>query len=48
MTDTILSQNKGHLTMQRIANMLIILKKVRFCRFCGFLCKNVVPCLSPE
>ena len=25
-----------------------ISKKVRFCRFYGFLCKNAVPCLSPE
>ena len=25
-----------------------ILKKVRFYRFYGFLCKNAVPCLSPE
>ncbi len=23
-------------------------KKVRFCRFYGFLYKNAVPCLSPE
>ena len=23
-------------------------KKVRFCRFYRFLCKNAVPCLSPE
>ena len=23
-------------------------KKVRFCRFYWFLCKNAVPCLSPE
>ena len=34
--------------MQRNTNMLKILKKVRFCRFYGFLCKNTVPCLSPE
>ena len=34
--------------MQRNANMLKILKKVRFCRFYGFLCKNAVPSLSPE
>ena len=34
--------------MQRNANMLKNLKKVRFCRFYGFLCKNTVPCLSPE
>ena len=25
-----------------------ISKKLRFCRFYGFLCKNAVPCLSPE
>ena len=25
-----------------------ILKKVRFCRFYWFLCKNAVPCLSPR
>ena len=34
--------------MQRNANMLKILKKVRFCRFYWFLCKNAVPRLSPE
>ena len=34
--------------MQRNANMLKILKKVSFCRFYGFLCKNAVPCLSPR
>ena len=34
--------------MQRNANMLKILKKVGFCRFYGFLCKNTVPCLPPE
>ena len=28
--------------------MLKILKKVRFCRFYGFLCKNAVLCLSPR
>ena len=33
--------------MQRNANMLKFLKKVRFCRFYGFLCKNAVPYLSP-
>ena len=33
--------------MQRNANMLKILKKVRFCRFYWFLCKNAVPSLSP-
>ena len=48
MTGTILPQIKGHFTMQRNANMLKNLKKVRFCRFYGFLCKNAVPCLSPE
>ena len=34
--------------MQRNANMLKILKKVRFCRFYGFLFKNTVLCLSPR
>lgn len=34
--------------MQRNVNMLKILKKMRFCRFYWFLCKNAVPCLSPE
>ena len=34
--------------MQRNANMLKILKKVSFCRFYGFLCKNAVPCLPPR
>ena len=34
--------------MQRNANMLKILKKVRFCRFYWFLCRNAVPSLSPE
>ena len=34
--------------MQRNANMLKILKKVRFCRFYGFLCKKIVSCLSSE
>ena len=34
--------------MQRNANMLKILKKVRFCRFYWFLCKNAVPSLSPR
>ena len=33
--------------MQRNASMLKILKKVRFCRFYGFLCKKAVPCLPP-
>ena len=48
MTDTILPQIKGYLTMQRNANMLKNLKKVRFCRIYVFLCKNAVPGLSPE
>jgi hypothetical protein len=48
MTGTILPQNKGHFAIQRNANMLKILKKVRFCRFYRFLCKNAVPKLSPE
>ena len=34
--------------MQRNANMLKNLKKVRFCRFYWFLCKNAVPSLSPQ
>ena len=34
--------------MRRNANMLKILKKVRFCRFYWFLCKNAVPSLSPR
>ena len=34
--------------MQRNANMLKNLKKVRFCRFYVFLCKNAVPYLSPR
>ena len=34
--------------MQRNANMLKNLKKVHFCRFYGFLCKNAVPSLSPR
>ena len=33
--------------MQRNANMLKILKKVRFCIFYWFLCKNAVLSLSP-
>ena len=48
MTGTILPKNKGYLIMQRNANMLKNLKKVRFCRFYGFLCKDAVPCLSSE
>ena len=34
--------------MQRNANMLKILKKVRFCRFYWYLCKNAVPGMSPQ
>ena len=34
--------------MRRNANMLKILKKVRFCRFYWLICKNAVPYLSPE
>ena len=34
--------------MQRNANMLKNLKKVRFCRFYWFLCRNAVPSLSPR
>ena len=34
--------------MQRNVNMLKNLKKLRFCRLYGFLCKNAVPSLSPE
>ena len=34
--------------MQRNANMLKFLKKVCFCRFYGFLCKNAVPYLFPR
>lgn len=48
MTGTILHQIKGHLAMQRNANMLKNQKKVRFCRLYWFLCKNAVPSLSPE
>ena len=33
--------------MQQNANMLKVLKKVRFCRFYWFLCKNAAPSLSP-
>ena len=43
MTDTILPQNKGHLTMQRIANMLIILNKCVFADFMGFFAKMQSP-----
>ena len=48
MTGTILPKNKGYLIMLRNVNMLKNLKKVRFCRFYGFLCKNAVLCLSSE
>ena len=48
MTGVILPLVKGCFTIQRNTNMLKILKKVRFCRFYRFLCKNAVPCLSPE
>lgn len=48
MIGSILPSIKGCLTVQRNANMLKILKKVRFCRFYWFLFKNAVPCLSPE
>ena len=48
MTSAVSLQIKGCLTIQRNTNMLKILKKVRFCRFYRFLCKNAVPCLSPE
>ena len=48
MTGAILHSIKGCFTIQRNTNMLKILKKVRFCRFYRFLCKNAVPRLSPE
>ena len=48
MTRAISPSIKDYLTMQRNTNMLKILKKVRFCRFYRFLCKNDVPRLSPE
>ena len=48
MTRAISPSIKDYLTMQRNTNMLKILKKVRFCRFYRFLCKNAVPRLSPE
>ena len=47
MIGAILPLIKGYFTMQRTANMLKFLKKVRFCRFYWFLYKNAVPCLSP-
>jgi hypothetical protein len=48
MTGAIIPSIKGCLTMQRNTNMLKNLKKVSFCRFYRFLCKNAVPRLSPE
>ena len=48
MTGAIVPSIKGCFTIQRNTNMLKILKKVRFCRFYRFLCKNAVPRLSPE
>ena len=48
MTGAISPPIEGRLTIQRNTNMLKILKKVRFCRFYRFLCKNAVPRLSPE
>ena len=43
MTDAILPQIEGGLTIQLNTNMLKNLKKVVFCRFYRFLCKNAVP-----
>ena len=48
MTGAILPPIKGCFTIQRNTNMLKILKKVHFCRFYMFLCKNAVPSLSPK
>ena len=48
MTGSISLPIQGCLTIQRNTNMLKILKKVDFCRFYQFLCKNAVPRLSPE
>ena len=48
MTGAISPLVKGCFAIQRNTNMLKILKKVRFCRFYRFLCKNAVPRLSPE
>ena len=39
---------KGNFTMQRNANMLKFLKKLRFCRFYGFLCKMQSPVCPPN
>ena len=48
MTGAISPLVKGCFAIQPNTNMLKILKKVRFCRFYRFLCKNAVPRLSPE
>ena len=48
MTGVILPSIKSCFTIQRNTNMLKILKKVSFCRFYRFLCKNAVARLSPE
>ena len=48
MTGAILPPIKGCFTIQRNTNMLKILKKVHFCRFYQFLCRNAVPSLSPR
>ena len=48
MTGAISPLVKGYFAIQPNTNMLKILKKVRFCRFYRFLCKNAVPRLSPE
>lgn len=48
MTGAIIPSIKGYLTIQRNTNMLKNLKKVSFCRFYRFICKNAVPRLSPE
>ena len=48
MTGAISPLVNGCFAIQRNTNMLKILKKVRFCRFYRFLCKNAVPRLSPE
>ena len=48
MTGTILPQIKGHFTMQRNANMLKNLKKVRFADFMGFFAKMQSPVCPPN
>ena len=48
MMGAILPLIKGCFTMQRNTKMLKVLKKMHFCRFYTFLCKNAVPILSPE